>query len=82
MCELCSILFNKDKFRVSFRRAIQSLGESTFEKVYDYLVKQRTVQKTDPNLDDAKIAQGLTSFVKKPGDCFLVDQLVFLELIS
>jgi NIMA (never in mitosis gene a)-related kinase len=67
---------------VCFRKAIQLLGESTFEKVYDYLVKQRTAQKTDPNLDDGKIAQGLTAFVKKPGDCFLVDQLVFLELIS
>ena len=63
-----------------FRKAIQQLGESTFEKVYDYLVKQRTAQKTNPDLDDARIAQGLTAFVKKPGDCFLVDQLVFLEL--
>jgi hypothetical protein len=64
-----------------FRKAIQLLGESTFEKVYDYFVKQRRAQKTDPNLDDAKITQGLTAFVKKPSDCFLVDQLVFLELI-
>lgn len=65
-----------------FRRAIQVLGESTFEKVYDYFVKQRTLQKTDPNLDDGKISQGLASFVKKPSDCFLVDQLVFLEMIQ
>jgi hypothetical protein len=64
-----------------FRKAIKLLGESTFERVYDYLVKQRTAQKTDPSLDDAKIAQGLAAFVKKPTDCFLVDQLVFLELI-
>ncbi len=63
------------------RKAIQLLGESTFEKVYDYFVKQRTAQKTDPNLDDGKITQGLTAFVKKPSDCFLVDQLVFLELL-
>jgi hypothetical protein len=57
------------------------LGESTFEKVYDYLVKQRTAQKTDPSLDDAKITRGLTAFVIRPADCFLVEQLVFLELM-
>lgn len=62
------------------RRAINALGEATFERVYDYLVKQRTIQKTDPDLDDAKIAQGLSSITKKTSDCFLVDQLVFLEL--
>jgi hypothetical protein len=63
------------------RKAIQLLGESTFERVYDYLVKQRTAQKTDPTLDDVKITQGLTAFVKKTSDCFLVDQLVFLEIV-
>ena len=65
-----------------FRRAIHALGESTFEKVYDYLVQQRTAQKTNDNLDDEKIARGLTAFVKKPADCFLVDQLVFLEMVA
>jgi len=63
-----------------FRTAIQLLGESVFEKVYDYLAKQRTARKTDPNLDDARIYQGLSAFVKKPADCYLVDELVFLEL--
>ncbi|CAF1128788.1 unnamed protein product [Adineta steineri] len=63
-------------------KAINLLGESTFERVYDYLVKQRTAQKADPNLDEAKIAEGLKSLVQKPSDCFLVDQLVFLELMS
>ncbi len=57
------------------------LGESTFEQVYDYLVKQRIAQKTDPNLDEGRITKGLSAFVKKPSDCFLVDQLVFLELL-
>ncbi|CAF1590507.1 unnamed protein product [Adineta steineri] len=63
-------------------KAINLLGESTFERVYDYYVKQRTAQKTDPNLDDVKISEGLKSIVQKPANCFLVDQLVFLELIS
>ncbi len=63
-------------------KAIEALGESTFEKVHDYLIKQRTAQRTDSTLDDAQITHGLTAFVKKPSDCFLVDQLVFLELVS
>ncbi|CAF1063352.1 unnamed protein product [Adineta ricciae] len=61
--------------------AISKLGEATFEKVYDYYVKQRTLQRTDPNLDDGQIAQGLKSIVNKTTDCFEVDQLVFLELM-
>ncbi len=68
-------------YMVFFSKAIDALGEVTFEKVHDYLIKQRTVQRTDSTLDDGKITQGLTAFVKKPSDCFLVDQLVFLELV-
>lgn len=64
-----------------FSKAIQALGERTFEKVHDYLIKQRSAQRTDTTLDEAKITEGLTAFVKKPSDCFLVDQLVFLELV-
>lgn len=63
------------------RKAIQALGEKTFEQVHDYLIKQRNAQRTDPTLDDTKITQGLAAFVKKPSDGFLVDQLVFLELV-
>lgn len=64
-----------------FRKAIQALGEATFEKVHDYLIKQRSAQRTDSTLDDSKITEGLTAFVKKISDGFLVDQLVFLELV-
>ncbi|CAF4481179.1 unnamed protein product [Rotaria magnacalcarata] len=63
-------------------KAIEELGEETFEKVHNYLIKQRSAQRTDLTLDDSKITQGLTAFVKKPSDCFLVDQLVFLELVA
>ncbi|CAF3404699.1 unnamed protein product [Rotaria socialis] len=63
-------------------KAIEALGEETFEKVHNYLIKQRSAQRTDLTLDDSKITQGLTAFVKKPSDCFLVDQLVFLELVA
>ncbi|CAF0885342.1 unnamed protein product [Adineta ricciae] len=62
-------------------KAIQDLGNDTYEKVHDYLVQQRTRQRIDTTLDDGQITQGLTAFVKKPSDCFVVDQLVFLELV-
>ena len=65
-----------------FRTAIKSLGESTFEKVHDYLVQQRKLQRTDPTLEDSTITQGLKSLVPKLSDGFLVDQLVFLEIFE
>ena len=64
-----------------FRTAISRMGEATFEKVYDYYVKQRTRQRTDPNLDEAQITQGLKSIVNNNTNCFEVDQLVFFELM-
>ena len=62
-------------------KAIEALGRETFEKVHDYLIKHRTSQRTDSTLKDETITEGLTAFVTKPSDCFLVDQLVFLELV-
>ncbi|CAM4939773.1 unnamed protein product [Rotaria socialis] len=73
--------FAKDaKINALRTKAIQKLGESTFEKVYDYFVQQRMAQKSNPNFNEAKMTEGLTAFVKNTNDCFLVDQLVFLEL--
>jgi len=65
-----------------FRKAIQLVGEDIFGEVYDYLMKQRTAQKSDPTIDEEKIQQGLTAFPGKPSDYFLIDQLVFLDMIS
>ena len=65
-----------------YSKAIEALGQVTFNKVHDYLIKQRTAQRTDSTLDDGRITDGLRAFVNKPSDCFLVDQLVFLELVS
>ena len=60
---------------------MQSLGEETFHKAYEYLKKQRLAQRTDPTLDDAKINQGLAGIVKTPSDCSSVQQLVYLEIL-
>ncbi|CAF4850074.1 unnamed protein product, partial [Rotaria sp. Silwood1] len=81
ICDAYGPLAKNRKITSLRTKAIQTLGEETFEKVHNYLVKQRSAQRTDPTLDDTKITQGLTAFVKKTSDCFLVDQLVFLELV-
>ena len=69
-------------FLLNFSKAIDLLGEENFEKVHNYLIEQRNGQRTGSTFDDRKITDDLAKFVKKPGDCFLVDQLVFLELSS
>ncbi|XP_062605874.1 serine/threonine-protein kinase Nek11-like isoform X2 [Saccostrea cucullata] len=54
------------------------LGEEAFQKAYDYL-KQARYLKTSSVDSEETIMQGLREFVKNPSDCFLVDQLLFLE---
>ena len=53
-----------------------------FQRVYEYYVQQRNAQKRDPEIDDAKIWDGLSSIVNKREGCFEVDQLVFLDMNS
>ena len=59
------------------RKAIELLGEETFNKVYEYLSKQRRAQ-----LMDDRIEKDLRTMTKANAPTFLVDQLVFLELIE
>lgn len=67
---------------VCFSKAVGALGQARFNKIHDYLIEQRSRQRTDSTLDDARINEDLRNFDAKPSDCFLVDQLVFLELVS
>lgn len=53
------------------------LGVAGFEKAYGYLKTARYERPTEVTEED--IMQGLREFVKNPSDCFLVDQLLFLE---
>ncbi|CAF0733330.1 unnamed protein product [Rotaria sordida] len=80
-CDAYGPLAKSRKITSLRAKATEALGVETFEKVHNYLIKQRSAQRTDSTLDDTKITQGLTAFVKKTSDCFLVDQLVFLELV-
>jgi NIMA (never in mitosis gene a)-related kinase len=52
-------------------------GEKTFKKVYRYLREVRFDRKE--TMDEQSIIEGLGKFVAHPTDCFLVDQLLFLE---
>ena len=52
-------------------------GEKTFKKVYRYL-KDVRFDATE-TVDEQSIVEGLQKFVDRPTDCFLVDQLLFLE---
>ncbi|XP_060557286.1 serine/threonine-protein kinase Nek11-like isoform X2 [Ruditapes philippinarum] len=53
------------------------LGAEAFSKAYDYLKTARYERANEATEED--IMQGLRDFVKNPSDCFLVDQLLFLE---
>lgn len=54
------------------------LGVETFEKCYSYLKEMRHGPNAG-NVEENKIFEGLKQFTPNPGDCFVVDQLVFLE---
>ena len=52
------------------------LGQEAFERVYKYL---KDVRFGDVLKDEESIMDGLGKIVDKPRDCFLVDQLLFME---
>ncbi len=58
------------------RQAIRLLGEETFRKCYDYLKTERSVKQSP---DEMKILDGLKKLTSHTRDCFLIDQLIFLE---
>ncbi|KAL4233987.1 Serine/threonine-protein kinase Nek11 [Mactra antiquata] len=53
------------------------LGPDGFTRAYEYLKTARYDRAKESTEED--IMQGLREFVKNPSDCFLVDQLLFLE---
>lgn len=55
---------------------MRRLGAETFEKCYNYLREQR---RGNYEKDENKIFEGLKQYTPNPSDCFLVDQLLFLE---
>ncbi|GFR81947.1 serine/threonine-protein kinase Nek11 [Elysia marginata] len=57
---------------------IKILGEAEFQKAYKYLREARGGKKGKEK-SEKEIMEGLRKFVKNPSDCFMVDQLLFLE---
>ena len=65
-------------FLYSFiRECVNILGEEPFKKVYRFLQEARFGERK--SLDETSITEGLRKLVDHPRDCFLVDQLLFLE---
>ena len=58
----------------------KKLGKKEFDAAYEYLKKARFGdEKAEKTMDEAKIMADLRKIVKNPNDCFMVDQLLFLE---
>ncbi len=57
---------------------MRRLGEDSYSKVYSYLREQRKGPNAG-NLDENRIFEHLKQLGVNPSDCFLVDQLLFLE---
>ncbi|CAG5114726.1 unnamed protein product [Candidula unifasciata] len=56
----------------------KTLGQDVFDKAYSYLKEARRSEKRKDK-SEKEIMDGLRQYVKNPSDCFLVDQLLFLE---
>uniref|UniRef100_A0A8C5MVA0 Serine/threonine-protein kinase Nek11 n=1 Tax=Leptobrachium leishanense TaxID=445787 RepID=A0A8C5MVA0_9ANUR len=54
--------------------AIQSMGNKTFDKVYDFL---RSARQT--NTSEKEVKEHLQKHVSRSSECFLVDQILYLE---
>lgn len=52
------------------------LGNETFQKVYSYL---KSVRQGDGEVNEGLIMSELKRLTSNTRDCFIIDQLVFLE---
>ena len=57
---------------------MRRLGEEKYDRVYSYMREQRKGPNAS-NVDENKMFENLKQFGVNPSDCFLVDQLLFLE---
>ena len=70
-------LFIKTTLTDYFRQCIKIFGEEVFLKIYAYLSEARS--HSAPDGDEADMVSGLKLLTSNTRDCFLIDQLVFLE---
>ena len=57
----------------------KKLGKGEFQRAYEYLKEARFGEGVSANTDETIMMKELRKIVKNPNDCFLVDQLLFLE---
>ncbi|XP_072024881.1 LOW QUALITY PROTEIN: serine/threonine-protein kinase Nek11-like [Amphiura filiformis] len=59
----------------------KKIGKNSFKKAYTFLKQARFGDGAlaGNTMDESEIMNGLRQFVKNPSDCFLIDQLLFLE---
>ncbi len=62
---------------IIFREGRKVLGVETFEKVYEYLTSVR--QHDSSEVNEMLVMNELRRLTPNTRDCFIVDQLVFLE---
>lgn len=74
--QLTSFLHFEKIFNLMIRECIKLLGEDQFQKVYIFLKDARFGE--DFRSEESVVAS-LGKIVKNPRDCFLVDQLLFME---
>ena len=69
------------KIKNLYLEAQRKLGKDQFERAYTYLKDARFGSKVkgSNSTDENEIMKGLSKICKNPNDCFLVDQLLFLE---
>ena len=59
----------------------KKIGKESFKKAHAFLKQARFGDGANAGatMDESEIMNGLRQFVKNPSDCFLIDQLLFLE---
>lgn len=67
---------SKHLLNTGYRQCLQIYGPETFQVVHEYLKSARS---STGIVDETTVMEGLHRLVSNVRDCFLVDQLVFLE---
>ena len=67
---VCTVYF----LTTSYSQCIAIYGEESFRKLYQFLYEARS-----NGTDEVTIIAGLKKIVDNTRDCFLIDQLIFLE---
>lgn len=74
------LIFERDltlDLTIFTRQCITIYGEELFQKIHSYIREARSC--SVPHGDEASMVAGLKQLTSNTRDCFLIDQIVFLE---